>query len=301
MRFLVTGISGYVGHHLAAALSGDGHDVRGLARHPERVRGPWPTHAVDLSAPTPGALAEALGGVDVAYFLVHSMEGTLDYAATELDAARRFAAAAADSGVRRIVYMSVLAPAAGRPSGHVRSRLAVEQALASSGIPVVVLRASIVIGTGSRSFRFLLRLVERLPVLLLPPWRDHRTRPIDERDLIRQLVDAATAPTDRPLAVFDSVGPDEVTYRELIEAIRDHLMVGRPTVPLPVALTSVAAPVAAAVAGEDLGLVAPLMQSLGSDLLPRSAADQGVALSPPRHHLDAAIEHALRGDDEIGD
>jgi uncharacterized protein YbjT (DUF2867 family) len=299
MRILVTGISGYVGRRLADALAAEGHEIRGLARHPSRVDVAYPIEQVDLMSGT--GLDEALEGIDVAYYLVHSMEGTLDYAAAELAAARRFAGAAAAAGVQRIVYMSVLTPAGEHVSDHVRSRVAVEQALAATEVPVVVLRASIVIGTASRSFRFLLHLVERMPVLPLPPWRHNRTCPIDERDLLRQLVEAATAPTTSDLAVFDAVGPDEVNYRELIERIRDHLMLNRPTFPVPVAFTAVAAPVAAAVAGEDLGLVAPLMQSLGSDLLARPGIRQEVLLSPARHHLDAAIEHALRGDDEVGD
>ncbi len=244
-------------------------------------------------------LGAALTGVDVAYYLVHSMEGTLDYAAAELSAARRFSTAAAEAGVRRIVYMSVLTPATGQPSGHVRSRIAVEQALGSADVEVVVLRASIVIGADSRSFRFLLRLVERMPLLPLPPWRNSRTRPIDERDLLTQLVDAATAPVDRPVTIHDAVGPDEVSYLELIERIRDHLMLARPTIPIPISLTAVAAPVAAAIAGEDLGLVAPLMQSLGSDLLPRTPNPHEITLSTPRHHLDAAIEHALRSSEQV--
>lgn len=299
MRILVTGITGYVGRRLADALAARGHTIVGLARHPERCHVPYPVHAVDLS--DGAGVDDALAGVDVAYYLVHSMEGTVDYAAAELAAARRFASAAARAGVTRIVYMSVLTPASGKPSSHVRSRLAVERALTSAGAQVVVLRASIVIGAESRSFRFLLRLVERMPILPLPPWRNRRTRPIDERDLLDQLAAAATAPSDRPLAIFDAVGPDEVTYEELIQRIRDHLMVARPTIPVPVSLTAVTAPVAAAIAGEDLGLVAPLMQSLGNDLLPRTPDPHEITLTTPRHHLDAAIEHALRETDEIGE
>lgn len=292
MRVLVTGISGYVGPLLAQRLTAAGHEVRGLARRPERVEGPWPVAAVDLS--DGAGLPEALAGVDAAYYLVHSMEGTVDFAATEQAAARRFAAAAAEAGVRRIIYMSVLVPERKAPSAHVRSRVAVEQILAATGVPTISLRASIVIGAQSRSFGFLLRLVERAPLLPMPPWRTHRTAPIDERDLIDQLTRALDVPLAQPLSVVDAVGPQVITYQELIEAILDVLMLSRPTVPLPVAWTALAAPVAAAIAGEDLGLVSPLMQSLTSDLVAREATAQDVDLGRARRGVTAAIEHALR-------
>lgn len=291
---LLTGITGYVGGALIAPLSAAGHDLRGFARNPAHADARIPTVRGDLD--TGDGLAEALDGIETAYYLVHSMEGTTDFTGRERRAARRFAVAAGEAGVRRIVYMSVLTP--DKPeseySDHVRSRIAVESTLAEGGAEVIALRASIVIGARSRSFRFLLRLVERLPVLLLPPWRDNRTMPIDERDLLRALVCAATASVDRPVSIFDAVGLDEVSYQQLIERIRDHLMVGRPTVPFPAAVNAIAAPLAAAVAGEDLGLVDPLMHSLGADLLPRRPDPHEVDLGRPRHRLDAAIEHALR-------
>ncbi|MDO9355690.1 MAG: NAD(P)H-binding protein [Solirubrobacteraceae bacterium] len=301
MRALITGISGYVGDLLADALPAAGHDVRGFARTPDHVRARVPVVQGDLN--TGEGVHEALQDVDVAYYLVHSMEGRTDYVSEELAAAKRFAAEADDAGLRRIVYMSVLTP--DKPeseySTHVRSRLAVEHALASRGAEVVCLRASIVIGADSRSFRFLRHLVERMPVLPLPPWRHHRTSPIDERDLVRALVAAATAPVDQRLSIWDAVGPDVVTYQELISAIADHLLVGRPVLPFPLTVNALTAPVAAAIAGEDLGLVEPLIQSLGSDLLARPDAPREIDLPTPRHHLTAAIEHALRNGDTTSD
>lgn len=296
VRILVTGVSGFVGSRLVPRLRRDGHELRGFARDPARV-------AVDLPLVVGDAVAgdgldAALDGVDVAYYLIHSMEPPPDGAAAafqarERTAAERFAAAARAAGVRRIVYLGGLVPADRPPSAHLASRLAVERVLLAATPEALALRASIVIGARSRSFRFLVRLIERLPVLALPPWRDHRTQPIDERDVVEALARAATAPEAAGGRSLDVAGPDVVTYRELIERIRDHLLLDRPVVPLDApAPTSVASRVAAAIAGEEHALVGPLMESLASDLLPR--ADGAAALGVRRHSLDAAIEHALR-------
>lgn len=294
MQTLVTGITGYVGGQLVGELERAGHAVRGLARNPARYGGDPRVPVVRGDLSTGAGLDAALEDVGLAYYLVHSMEGTKNFILDEQRGAERFARAAAKAGVPRIVYMSVLTPQHPPFSAHVRSRIAVEHELSSHGAEVIALRASIAIGSQSRSFRFLVRLVERFPVLLLPPWRDNRTMPIDERDLLAALLRAATATVDRPLSVFDAVGPDVVSYQQLTERIRDHLLIARPVVPFPFALTALTAPLAAAVAGEDLGLVQPLMASLGSDLLPRTPDPHEVDLGRPKHDIDAAIEHALR-------
>ena len=294
MNVLVTGVSGYVGSLVAARLRADGHTVRGFARRPERVALALPVVAGD--AVTGDGLAEAMDGVAVAYFLIHSMETAGDdrFAAREHAAAARFAQAAQAAGVRRIVYLGGPLPP-GRPSDHLSSRLAVERVLLDAVDDSIALRASIVIGARSRSFRFLVRLVERLPVMAIPAWGENRSAPIDERDVVTMLVRCATA---EPLAagarVLDAAGPDVVTYRRLIERIADLMLVGRPTIGLgPLTLTPLASRLAAAIAGEDPGLVAPLMDSLGTDLLP-TGPDAAATLTVRLHSLDAAIEHALR-------
>jgi uncharacterized protein YbjT (DUF2867 family) len=242
-------------------------------------------------------LPEALDGIDVAYFLIHSMEtavnGTGTFAERDRRAAERFAAAAQDAGVRRIVYLGGLVPSDVAASPHLASRLEVERALLAAAPEAVALRASIVIGARSRSFRFLVRLVERVPVMPLPAWRVHRTAPIDARDVMAFLERAGTSDAVDGRLSLDIAGPDVVTYAELVERIRDALLLGRPRLDLPFELTPVASRVAAAIAGEDLGLVAPLMGSLTADLLPRD--DRAAALFGVRpHRLDAAVERALR-------
>jgi uncharacterized protein YbjT (DUF2867 family) len=195
--------------------------------------------------------------------------------------------------VRRIVYLGGLVPDGAAPSPHLASRLEVERALLDGAPEGAALRASIVVGARSRSFRVLVRLIERMPVMPLPEWRTNRTRPIDARDVTACLLAAGTsAAIDRPLSL-DIAGPDVLTYAEMIERIRDALLLGRPRLDLPLSLTAVAGLLAAAIAGEDPALVEPLMGSLSTDLLPRD--DRAMALLGVRpHSFDAAVERALR-------
>jgi uncharacterized protein YbjT (DUF2867 family) len=297
MRTLVTGVSGYVGAALVERLLRDGHAVRGFARSRERVA----AAGVELGdlvlgdLTTGAGLERALDGIDVAYYLVHSMEGAAAgaFADAERRSAEQFARAAAGAGLRRVVYLGGLVPADAPLSRHLGSRLAVESALIAAVPEGIALRASIVVGARSRSFRFLVRLIERLPVMALPAWRDKRTAPIDGRDVTDYLARAASAPAELAGRSWDIAGPDVMTYAAMIARIADALMVRRPSVGLGVTLTPLASVVAAAIAGEDPALIAPLMESLEHDLLPRdggAAAAFGVRL----HGFDAAVERALR-------
>jgi uncharacterized protein YbjT (DUF2867 family) len=297
VQVLVTGASGAIGAQLIPRLAARGHRVRAFGRDPARVSAPGVSEVVRGDAISGAGLPEALDGVDVAYFLIHSMEtavnGTGTFAERDRRAAERFADAASDAGVRRIVYLGGLVPADVAASPHLASRLEVERTLVAAAPEAVALRASIVIGARSRSFRFLVRLVERVPVMPLPTWRIHRTAPIDARDVMAFLERAGTSAAVDGRLSLDIAGPDVVTYAELVERIRDALLLGRPRLDLPFDLTPVASRVAAAIAGEDLGLVAPLMASLTADLLPRD--DRAAALFDVRvHRLDAAVERALR-------
>ena len=149
------------------------------------------------------------------------------------------------------------------------------------------------IGARSRSFRFLVRLIERLPVLALPAWRHNRTRPIDGRDVLAFLRAAADAPAALSGRSWDIAGPDTVTYEQLIDRIADSMLVGRRKLGLGFTLTPIASQVAAAVAGEDPALIEPLMEGLEHDLLPRDDAAAG-AFGIRLHSFDAAVERALR-------
>jgi uncharacterized protein YbjT (DUF2867 family) len=297
VNVLVTGTSGYIGSRLVPRLLSDGHSVRGFSRRSLEL---GDVEVIAGDAVTGAGLDQALRGIDVAYFLIHSMEPSPNgpFAARERAAAENFAKAAAAAGTERIVYLGGLIPAGGPASPHLASRLAVERVLLDAAPCGVALRASIVIGAGSRSFRFLVRLIERMPVLAVPAWHVHRTNPIDERDMVELLVRAAT--DERVCGrSLDVGGPETVTYGELIDRIREHMLVSRPTLSLNrLKVTPVASRVAAMITGEDWELIGPLMESLDRDLLvaDTSAADLlGVRL----HSLDAAIERALREWEEV--
>ena len=292
MNVLVTGVTGYVGSRLVPRLERDGHSVRGFSR---RDNGTPPGATIVTGDAVSGeGLDRALDGIDVAYFLIHSMERSPDgsFEARERTAAENFAAAASAAGVGRIVYLGGLVPGGGPASQHLASRLAVENILLAAAPGSVALRASIVIGARSRSFRFMVRLVERLPVMAVPAWHSNRTRPIDERDVVEMLARSAVNErvTGRSL---DIGGPDVVSYGDLIDRIADLMLVSRPSIRFPrLTATPIASRLASVIADEEWELIGPLMASLDSDLLPRD--DQAAELLGVRlHSLDRAIEHAL--------
>jgi uncharacterized protein YbjT (DUF2867 family) len=296
MRILVTGASGFIGSLLIPRLLAEQHEVLGLARDPARTHSQ--AELVRGDALTGEGLAQALDGVQVAYYLIHSMERTVDAAIPfeqrEQLAAETFATAARAASVQRIVYLGGLVgdTQLNSPrSRHLASRESVERILLAAVPDSVALRASIVIGARSRSFRLLVHLVERMRVLALPPWRRYRTQPIDERDVADMLV-AAASNMQTGGQSLDVGGPDVLSYGEMIERIAELMLVHRPSLGIRVNATGVTARVAAAIAREDPDLVVPLMESLQSDLLP--AEDRAAELFDVRlHSFDAAVEHAL--------
>jgi uncharacterized protein YbjT (DUF2867 family) len=301
VRTLVVGASGYVGSTLIPRLSLEGHEIIAVARDRERLRRALAaTNAsgrltiVQGDALRGSGLRRALDGVEVAYYLIHSLERSSETSLLERErrVAESFASEASRAGVKRIVYLGGLVPAPGALSRHLASRLQVERLLLQAVPGSVALRASIIVGARSRSFRLLVRLVERMPVIALPAWRSHRTQPIDERDAIAALLAAAHAPVaGRSL---DIAGPEVLTYGEMIARIGSALLVRRPALRLPFNITPLTARIAALVADEDAELVLPLMEGLEVDLLPR-ATHQGRELLPPKPHgFDAAVERALR-------
>jgi uncharacterized protein YbjT (DUF2867 family) len=292
---LVTGATGYVGARLVRRLAAEGRAVRALARRPELVELVDEVEAVRADLITGAGLERALDGCETAYYLVHSMEALAgngdSFADRDRRAAERFALAAAGAGVERIVYLGGI-EAPGPQSAHLSSRLEVERILLAAVPTTTALRASIVVGAGSSSFRILVRLVERLRVLPLPAWRGNRTQPIAERDVIEYLARTPQVPGAAGRSL-DVTGPDVLTYAEMIERIAEAMGVGRLPLGLGASLTPPAAAVVAAITGQPLELVRPLMESLESDLLPRAAADARELYGIRLLTFDRAVERAL--------
>ncbi|MFI6599416.1 SDR family oxidoreductase [Nonomuraea sp. NPDC050536] len=214
---LVTGATGYIGGRLVPELLDAGHRVRCMVRSPARLRDlPWAsrTEIVAADALDPRATRTALEGVDVAYYLIHTMGGGKGFAESDREAVQVFAAAAAAAGVRRIVYLGGLTSEQDL-SAHLRSRSEVGTILLDGQVPAVVLRAAVIIGSGSASFEMLRHLTERLPVMTTPRWVRSRTQPIAVRDVLRYLRAWASIP-DQVNRAFDIGGPDVVTYAEMM-------------------------------------------------------------------------------------
>jgi uncharacterized protein YbjT (DUF2867 family) len=293
---LVTGATGYVGGRLIERLVSEGRPVRALARDPARLAAPPEVDAVKGDLVAGRGLERALDGCSVAYYLVHSMEPAAgaagDFSSRDRIAAENFARAAEAAGVKRIVYLGGIVPAdPGDLSPHLTSRLEVERILLDALPRSTALRASILVGARSSSFRILVRLVERLRFLPFPAWRVHRTQPIDERDAMEYLARTPSTPGTEGMSL-DIAGPDVLSYGEMIERIADLMGVGRTPVRLGTSATPIASAVVSAIVEQPLELVRPLMYSLERDLLPRS--DAARELYDIRiHSFDRAVEHAL--------
>ena len=296
---LVTGATGYVGGRLVERLVREGRTVRAMARDPDRLELPGPAPGAPAVEPVAAdvlsgrGLEEALAGVSAAYYLVHSMEaGDEDFAARDRRAATNFARAARAAGVEKVVYLGGIAPPPGtRHSPHLGSRLEVEEILLHELPRSVALRASILIGARSSSFRILVRLVERLRILPFPAWAANRTAPIDERDAIEFLARAPLV-AEAEGRSLDIAGPDVMTFGEMVERIAELMGVARSPLRLGFSQTPAASAVVSEVVDQPLDLVRSLMESLETDVLPRDDEARRV-LGVRTHSFERAVEHAL--------
>ena len=277
-RVLIAG-AGFVGCALARELAARGAAVRLVARRADPRADP-PVLAADLADPS--ARARALDGVDVAVWLVHSLDAA-DYERRDPALAAAFAADAARRGLARLVYLGALAGPADRPDssdlstrtddarGHAASRHATGRALAAAGVPTVELRASVVVGRGSAVIEMVRALVLRLPVLLIPAGADALTQPVALRDAVHALADAALGPP-RP-GVWDLAGDDRVPWRDFMVEGAALLGRARPRLTMPIATPRLS--------GLTLGALTPLTRAMGEALV-RGLGRPALAAAPER-------------------
>jgi uncharacterized protein YbjT (DUF2867 family) len=300
----VAGATGFVGRSLTRHLSPD-HHLIGLGRAasaaetPETQRQGVTWRRCDLFSLLDAE--RALAGAEVGVYLVHSMLPTSRltqgrFQDLDLICADNFARAAARQGVRRIVYLGGLVPAVhdeSRLSPHLRSRLEVERALAAHGVPLVALRASMVIGAGGSSFEMMARLVERLPAMICPAWTETATQPIALDDVVRLLTFAIDDPDLQP-GSYDVGGPDVVSYRRLMEMTAERLGLRRRMLGVPLFSPGLSRLWVSVFSGAPRALVAPLVQSLRHPMVASNRRLQTYA-GVPGTPLVGAIDAALAG------
>ena len=297
MRCVVFGGTGYIGGRLVPELVRAGHSVRTVARDPTKLTDvPWRDRVeiVTGDLADPSSVAAALVGQDVAYYLVHSLHRR-DFVQLDRMAANTLASQARAVGVGRIVYLGGLTPGGDRLSAHLASRAEVGEILLASGVPTIVLKAAVIIGSGSASFEMLRYLTERLPVMVTPKWVNNPVQPIAVRDVIHYLTRAAILPSDVNRA-FDIGGPEILTYLQMMR--RYARVAGLPrrlVIPVPVLTPWLSAQWVNLVTPVPRSIAVPLIESLVHEMvcteddLRRLVTDPPGGLTP----YDRAIELAL--------
>lgn len=286
---LVTGASGFIGSHLALALEREGHAVRALTRRPEHYDGAGTPVAADVL--DAASLREAMAGVDVAYYLVHSL-GSGDFAAKDAAAARTFGQAAAETGVHQIVYLGGLGDDRDDLSPHLRSRRKVERLLRAAAVPVTVLRAAIVVGHGGISWEITRELAQNLPAMLAPRWVATKTQPIALADVVRYLVgvlgnEVALGQT------FEIGGADVLSYGQML-ARTARLAKGRgvPIVVVPLLTPGLSSRWLSLVTDVDVPTGRTLVESMTAEVVVRDDAIRAVVPFQPMG-FDAMVREAL--------
>jgi uncharacterized protein YbjT (DUF2867 family) len=306
-RVLVTGATGYVGGRLVPRLLGAGYRVRCLARAPEKLADrAWAADAgVEIVAgdlDDGASIAAAIGGCAAAYYLVHSMESAgAAYAEKDRGIAERFAAAAESAGLQRIIYLGGLGELGDGLSEHLASRRAVERALASGATPLTVLRAAMIIGSGSASFEILRYLVERLPIMITPRWVGTESQPIAIQNVLTYLVACLSTPATVG-RTLDIGGPDVLSYRDLMNVMADERGLRRRLViPVPVLTPRLSSLWIHLVTPLGHRIARPLAEGLRNRVVCRN--DDAVRLMPQsllsvRAAIRQALDSVERGDVE---
>lgn len=293
---LLTGATGYIGGRLLRRLEEDGRLLRCLVRDARRLTGAraGSTEVVEGDVLDEAALDRALAGVHTAYYLVHSMSASADYAEVDRRAASLFGRAAARAGVRRIIYLGGLSDDTSPLSAHLKSRAETGDVLRESGVPVVEFRASVVIGAGSLSFDMIAALVERLPVMVCPRWVSTLTQPIAVADLLQYLAAALDLPDGRD-GIFEIGGPDAVSYGDMMREYAAQRGLRRLLLPVPLLTPHLSGLWLALVTPAQARVGRALVEGLKNSTVVRSTAARdtfGITPTPLRAAFASAIDEA---------
>lgn len=287
IRCLVTGATGYIGGRLIPRLLDRGYAVRALARSPDKLSGLDWRDRVEVAKgdlDEVESLRRAFEGIDVGYYLVHSMGTARNFVEAEARAARNVVEVARQAGVKRFVYLGGLHPAGADLSPHLRSRTEVGDILIDSGIETVVLQAGIVIGSGSASFDMMRHLTNRLPAMTTPKWVHNKIQPIAIDDVLHYLVGAATAPVPTS-RTWDVGGPDVLEYGEAMQTYAEVAgLRKRIIIAIPFLTPTIASLWVGLVTPMPPGLARPLIESLEVNAV-MNEYDIDTIIAPPEGGL----------------
>jgi len=275
---LVTGASGYVGGRLVPELLARGYAVRTMVRGDlAQYRGRWPRAELCVAdALNIDELREALRGIDTAYYLMHSlMKGPRGFESADLRSAMNFRRAAADCNIKRIIYLGGLGDRKSSRSHHLQSRIAVAEELRKDKIPATIVRAGIIIGSGSASYEIMYHLVKRLALIPLPNWGHHRCHPVAIRDVIKYLVGIMELP-ETAGEEFDIGGSPDATYREVLEGFAELLGKKRVFLRVPFSNISLSAYTASLLTPVPAPIIHCLVEGLRDDVMCRDAQIKAV-------------------------
>ena len=300
-RVLVTGASGYIGGRLVPELLARGYKVRAMVRtdFPE-YHTLWPHAEIAVAdALKKDTLKEALQGIDTAYYLIHSLRlGPRKFFAADIHAARNFKKAAEEARVKRIIYLGGLGDIRTPLSSHLRSRAEVAEELARGKVPVTILRAAVIVGSGSASYEIIKNLVKKLPIMVIPSWAKNKCQPIAVRDVIKYLVGVLEAPNTAGRS-FDIGGADVLTYETMLKALGGLLRKKTIFIPAPFSSTRFYAYTASLLTPVPDSITACLMESLRNEVICQDESIKALIPFKPLTYKEAIIRAISREEQDM--